>query len=560
MILGHGAPCFPDNVGDLILLRVKRFGALPLTAVVIAALLSAPIVLIVSFVFFGTSDVWQHLWHTVLPIYLRNSALLMLGVAAGTLLIGVATAWLTACYDFPARRLCALLLLLPMAMPAYIVAYTYTGLLDYAGPVQSWLRAQTGLGYGQYWFPSIHSLGGAVAILTLVLYPYVYLLARAAFIAQSGQLLEVARTLGRPLGKSFFTVVLPIARPAIAVGVSLALMETLADYGTVQYFGVPTFTTGIFRTFYGFGDAVAAAQLATVLLAFVSLIVVLERFSRRGRRYFLLQDQHLQRPRRLSLSRPAGYLALCCCAIPPFLGFILPLLVLLRWGMHSAEWFSAGFLSTAAHSFLLAGLATLIVVAIALLLAYAVRLSQSPVARIALQLTSLGYALPGTIIAIGVVIGFAWLDHNLVVIVEQALSMQLGLLFSGTLVALLFAYTVRFLAVSSGAVQSGLQTLKPSLDGTAQLLGRRPWQLMREVHVPLLRPAVLTALLIVFVDVLKELPATLMLRPFDFNTLAIRAFEMASDERLMDAAPASIMIVAVGLLPVMLLNHSIVKD
>ncbi|WP_086004882.1 ABC transporter permease [Reinekea blandensis] len=506
----------------------------------------------------GKADVWSHLWQTVLGDYVTHSLRLVVGVAIGVLLLGVSTAWLTACCEFPGRKLLSLLLLLPMAMPAYIIAYAYTGLLDFAGPIQTWIRATFELRYGEYWFFNIHSVTGATLMLSLVLYPYVYLMARAAFLAQSAHIIDVSRSLGATPSRAFFRVALPMARPAIVAGLSLAMMETLADYGTVQYFGVPTFTTGIFRTFYGFGDAAAAAQLAVVLLTFVILLVVLEKYSRRRISYFQSSDRKTPMTR-LPLQGLTAWLTTLWCLLPVSLGFLLPFGLLAVWSTSSNEWVQGGFIDIAVNSLSLAAIAALVAVLLALVFAYAARISRSRWVHLSVQVTSLGYALPGTIIAIGVLVSFAWIDHHAVAAFDSMAGTQLGLLFSGTLIALVFAYTTRFLAVSLGAVQSGLQTIKPSLDSTARLLGRTPLQVLREIHVPMLKGSVLTAFLIVFVDVLKELPATLMLRPFNFNTLAVRAYELASDERLIDAAPASVLIVLVGLIPVFFLNRSITK-
>ncbi|MEJ2043457.1 MAG: iron ABC transporter permease [Reinekea sp.] len=539
--------------------RNKRRNYLGWLAILSALALSAPVLIIASYGFTNAADVWLHLWHTVLIDYVRDSLLLMLGVAIGVLLLGVSTAWLTSRCEFPFRRVLSLLLLLPMAMPGYIIAYSYSGLLDFAGPVQTWIRNVSGLRYGQYWFPEIHSLGGAIVVLSLVLYPYVYLMTRAAFLSQSTSLMDVSRSLGRTPLNAFFTVILPMSRPAIVAGLSLALMETLADYGTVQFYGISTFTTGIFRTFYGFGDVAAASQLAAMLLGFVFLLIALEKYSRRRVGYFSSSEQ-ASSDYRARLSLPLAAVSVLCCLLPVLFGFLLPAGVLLYWSLSSNEWHSADFFHIAGHSLMLAALAAFVAVLLALVMAYAIRQGKGRLLRFSVQTASLGYALPGTIIAIGVVIGFAWLDHHLVPVFESTFNIQFGLLFSGTLVALVFAYTVRFLAVSLGAVQSGLSAIKPSVDYSARLLGRRPVQILREIHLPLLRSTVLTAFLIVFVDVLKELPATLILRPFNFNTLAVRAYELASDERLMDAAPAALMIVLVGLIPVFLLNRSITKS
>nr|WP_040556738.1 iron ABC transporter permease [Reinekea blandensis] len=539
-------------------MKQRRFGKLSTVSVITATLLSTPLLVIVLMAVTGKADVWSHLWQTVLGDYVTHSLRLVVGVAIGVLLLGVSTAWLTACCEFPGRKLLSLLLLLPMAMPAYIIAYAYTGLLDFAGPIQTWIRATFELRYGEYWFFNIHSVTGATLMLSLVLYPYVYLMARAAFLAQSAHIIDVSRSLGATPSRAFFRVALPMARPAIVAGLSLAMMETLADYGTVQYFGVPTFTTGIFRTFYGFGDAAAAAQLAVVLLTFVILLVVLEKYSRRRISYFQSSDRKTPMTR-LPLQGLTAWLTTLWCLLPVSLGFLLPFGLLAVWSTSSNEWVQGGFIDIAVNSLSLAAIAALVAVLLALVFAYAARISRSRWVHLSVQVTSLGYALPGTIIAIGVLVSFAWIDHHAVAAFDSMAGTQLGLLFSGTLIALVFAYTTRFLAVSLGAVQSGLQTIKPSLDSTARLLGRTPLQVLREIHVPMLKGSVLTAFLIVFVDVLKELPATLMLRPFNFNTLAVRAYELASDERLIDAAPASVLIVLVGLIPVFFLNRSITK-
>ncbi len=524
----------------------------PLAALVVAS----PIVVIAASVFAGQSaQIWGHLWDTVLVDYVVNSVLLMLGVGVLTLILGVPAAWFTAVCEFPGRKTFVWALLLPLAFPAYIIAYTYTGLLEYAGPAQTLLRDVTGWKHGDYWFFPVRSLGGAIAMLGLVLYPYVYLLARAAFLEHSTRAIEAGRTLGYGIPRGFFQLAIPLARPAIVAGVSLALMETLADYGTVQYFGLSTFTTGIFRAFYGFDDLTAASQLSAALLAFVILLIYLERHSRRRARYDAGGKAMREHRIRLAGWRAAG--AWAGCLAPVLLGFIVPALALLKWTLFDARWDGASFLSLAWNSFHLAFLAALIATALALVLGYAKRNAASRAARLSVDVSGLGYAIPGAIIAVGVIVPLAWLDHRLIEITRFVSGAEVGLLLSGTIFALLFAYTVRFLAVSLGAVQAGLEKIKPSLDQAARSLGRRPSEVLRQLHAPLLRGTVFTALLIVFVDVLKELPATLILRPFNFNTLAVRAYELASDERLIDAAVPSLTIVLVGIGPVVLLSRTI---
>ncbi len=529
---------------------------LMLISVAVALLLSLPVMVILTNVATGQANVWQHLIDTVLADYISSSLILMLGVGLGSLLLGVPTAWLTSVCRFPGHKWLAWALLLPLAVPAYIIAYTYTGLLDFAGPVQSLIRETTGLSYGEYWFFEVRSITGAIVMLSLVLYPYVYLMSRAAFLEQSANTLEVSRSLGYSHTKSFFKLALPLARPAIVAGVTLALMETLADYGTVKYFGVTSFTTGIMRTFNGFGDAAAASQLASVLLLFVTCLILMERYSRRRISYHASGIRKASN-RKIELNKKQGIIAFCVCFLPVFLGFIVPAIQLLYWAAFSAESIDASFIKLAWNSLYLAALAAIIAVVLALILAYASRLNKRKAVQASVTVAGLGYALPGTIIAIGIIIPFAWLDHQIIAWVKETFEVRLGLVLSGTLFALLFAYTVRFMAVSLGSIQAGLGKITPSLDAAGRSLGYKPLDVLRKIHIPLMKSSVLTALLIVFVDVLKELPATLILRPFNFNTLAVRAFELASDERLADAAPASLMIVLVGLAPVILLSRSI---
>jgi len=531
---------------------------LSIFAVVIAALISLPVIIIASYLVKADGVLWHHLFETVLNEYLVNSLLLMLGVGVGVLLLGVPTAWLTSMCSFPGRRWLSWALLLPLAVPAYIIAYTYAGLLDFAGPVQTWIRAFTGLSYGDYWFFEIRSLGGAIIMLSLVLYPYVYLMARAAFLEQSVSSIEVGSSLGYSNWRAIWSLALPMARPAIIAGLSLALMETLADYGTVQYYGVSTFTTGIFRTFYGFGDVAAAAQLAASLLAFVILLVLLERYSRRQARYHSSAESRA-RADLIPLLGSKAIIAVVICLLPLILGFIIPVTQLLLWALLEAEPLGWDFVALAWNSFSLAFLAAIITVLLAIILSYAKRAKPTKPMNTVITMTGFGYALPGTIIAIGILIPLAWADHKIIALFKYMSLDSPGLLLSGSLVALLFAYTVRFLAVALGSVQSGLEKIKPSLDHAGSSMGHNPLAILRKIHVPLMRGSILTAVLIVFVDVLKELPATLILRPFNFNTLAVRAYELASDERLVDAAPASIMIVLVGLIPVLMLHASITR-
>lgn len=525
-----------------------------------ALLTAMPILAVFGYVFVPAPDVWQHLRDTVLSDYLLNTLLLMLGVGVGVLLLGLPAAWLNSMCRFPGQRLFEWALLLPLAMPAYIIAYTYTGMLDFSGSVQTLLRDLTGWKYGDYYFPNVRSLGGAITMLSLVLFPYVYLLARAAFLEQSICVLEVSRTLGANQWQSFFRVALPLARPAIITGLSLALMETLADFGTVQYFGVSTFTTGIFRTWFGLGNHAAASQLAALLMSFVFILIVLERWSRSRARYHHTSSKYSRIPK-YTLRGGIAWLAFAACALPLLLGFVIPVGQLLYWSITVAQQgFDSGFFELVWNSLMLAALAAVFALLLALILGYGKRLNNNTLTDVSMRVAAMGYAIPGTVIAIGVLIPFAWADTHINALTRHWFNTNVGLLLSGTLFTLLFAYNVRFLAVSLQTVEAGLGKIKPTVDNAGRSLGLSAFGVLRKLHFPLMKGTLLTALLLVFVDVLKELPATLILRPFNFNTLAVRAYELASDERLADAGLPSLMIVVAGIIPVVILSRSIGKS
>jgi iron(III) transport system permease protein len=525
-----------------------------------ALVFSIPVLTIVSFLMQPSGDVWQHLVDTVLADYLFNSVLLMVGVTLGTLSMGVICAWLTSLCQFPGKRLFSWAMLLPLAMPAYIIAYTYTGMFDFAGPVQTQIRDWTGWGYGEYYFPEVRSLGGAMTMLSLVLYPYVYLLARAAFLEQSVCVIEVSRTLGCNAWSSFYRVALPLARPAIVAGLSLALMETLADYGTVSYFGLGVFTTGIFRTWFGLGDSAAAAKLAAILLLFVITLVMIERWSRHRAQYHHTTNRYRQLPQ-YRLTGFRAFLAFLGCLLPLLFGFILPAFQLSLWAIDTYSiMIDASFIKLTINTIVLGLSTAVLAVLLALFLAYGKRILANKLIFASVRVVATGYAVPGTIIAVGVIIPLAWFDNSLDAFMRHRFDISTGLLLSGTLFAVMFAYLVRFLAVSIQSVESGLAKISLSMDEAARSLGYKPAETLFKVHMPLMKGSVLTALLIVFVDVMKELPATLILRPFNFNTLAVRAFELASDERLADSSTAALMIVVVGLIPVILLSKSITSS
>ncbi len=531
------------------------------TVLAITLLLAIPVVVVLAHLFVPTGDVWQHLQQTVLPRYVRNSLWLMVGVASGALVLGVSTAWLVTMCRFPGRWVFEWALLLPMAMPAYLLAYTYTDVLEFAGPVQTTLREMFGWGPREYWFPNVRSKGGAMLLLALVLYPYVYMLTRATFLEQSVSLLEASRSLGRSAWRSFFTVALPLARPAIVAGVALVCMETLSDFGTVDYFGVQTFTTGIYRTWYGLGERAAAAQLSAVLLLFVLVLLLLERRSRKQGKTSSRGHERYRTLPRYQLSGWRALSAWLVCALPIALGFAVPAGLLMNMALrNTTEALDADVWGYASNSLLLAVITAAVALIVSLLLAYGLRLYPNRVTKLATRVAALGYAVPGSVIAVGVLMAFGWFDNTLDGWLRNTFGISSGLLLSGTLVGLVFAYVVRFLAVALGMVEASLSAITPSMDDAAQSLGHRSISRLWRVHVPLMRGSLLTAILLVFVDVIKELPITVIVRPFNFETLATRVYRLASDERLVESSGLALMIVLVGIVPVMILSRAIASS
>lgn len=533
-----------------------------LISAVVAGLVGFPVASVLANIFSsGTVDIWGHLGATVLPEYAANTLWLCLGVALGVVVVGVATAWLVVMHDFPGRRLFEWALILPMAMPAYVLAYAYTDLLQFSGPVQTMLRDQFDWQRGDYWFPEIRSLGGAVLMFVCVLYPYVYLLARTAFLERAGGMLEVARSLGLGAWQSFFRVSLPLARPAIVAGGILALMETLADYGTVSYFAVQTFTTGIYRAWFSLGDRVAAAQLAAMLLGVVVLLLAMERISQGRARFHNTTGRQggLSGVRqRLRLHGGRAVWSWLVCALPLFFGFLLPGSLLLRLALLDGDaQFGLRFVELSRNSFLLAGLTAVLAVVLALLLAYAARLSRGWVVTALNRLVGLGYAVPGSVIAVGVLIPVTRLDHWLAGQWQMMGWDDPGLILTGGITALVYAYLVRVLAVAMQTVEASMAKVTPNMDAAARSLGLGQVAALWRVHLPILRGSLLTAGLLVFVDVMKELPATLVMRPFNFDTLATQTYTLAADERLAEASTAALAIIGVGLLPLILLSRQI---
>ena len=529
-----------------------------LSVIAIALIIATPILFVFSSIFSQSGTIWKHLAATVLQDYVINSCWLMFLVSIGVCAIGVGTAWLVTMCRFWGSKWLEWLLLLPLAAPAYLLAYTYTEMLDYFGPVQTGLRSLFGwTSVRDYWFPEIRSLWGAAVMLLLVLYPYVYLLARVAFLEQSVCTIEASRCLGCNPWRSFFTVALPLARPAIVAGLALALMETLNDLGTVEYFGVNTFTTGIYRTWLGMGERAAAAQLAAFLMVFVLILIVLERRSRSAAQYYS-NSSSIQRLTPFELNFGRGLLALIVCLLPVLLGFIIPGLYLLQLTLNNLNTiFDGDFWDLARHSFTLASITAIAAVIISLLMAYGQRLEPNWLMKTAVRIAAMGYAIPGSVIAVGILIPVAQLDNIIDRWMRATFDISTGLLLSGTITALIFAYLVRFLAVAFGSVESSLNKISPSLDDASRSLGYGSTSTLWKIHTPLMSGGLLTSAILVFVDVMKELPATLVIRPFNFDTLGIRVYQYASDERLAEAAAPALAIVLVGILPVILLSWRI---
>jgi iron(III) transport system permease protein len=517
----------------------------------IAGLAVLPMLAVIWLAFNPTENIWPHLMATVLPRYLQNTLVLGLSVACLTAMVGTGAAWLVAMYRFPGSRWLDYALLFPLAIPAYIGAYALVDFLNYSGPLQSVLRGIAGWKTARdYWFPEVHSMGFAVAVMAGAYYPYVYLLSRAAFREQSGALYEVARALGAGPLALFWRVGLPMARPSIAAGVALVLMETVADFGTVQHFGIQTLTMGVFSTWLSSGNAGGAAQIAGVILVFVASLVAVERRMRRQAR-FHRPSRAIRPVQATRLTGARAWVATGLCLVPLAFGFVLPVAVM---GWHALQkpqvWLAPGLGQAVGNTLLTGGLAAVVTVGAALVAVHGLRLIGPGFARWVLPVTTLGYAAPGAVLALGILIPLAALDHRVADLILAVTGHDPGLLLTGSAAALVIAYAVRFFGVASGAVETAFGRVSPSLPMAARSLGQGAGGVLFRVFLPLMRNSVLTALLVVFVDCLKELPATLMLRPFNFNTLATRAYELASLEKIGESAPAALIVIAVGLVAV----------
>ena len=514
----------------------------------IAALVLVPIGVVVSSFFTPAGDIWQHIVETTLPHLLINTFWLALGVVSGTVLLGVSLAWFTAVYEFSGQKFFSWALLLPLAIPAYVTAFVALGLFDFTGPVQTSLRAW--LESDLLWFPDIRGRMGVIIVMTLAFYPYVYLLARNAFLSQGKRSLEAAQSLGLSRGIGFFKVVLPMARPWIAGGTMLVLMETLADFGTVAVFNYDTFTTAIYKAWFSMFSLPAASQLASLLIIIVFVIIVLEQKFRSGMRY--AESKKSQRAERIQLVGWHNWLVTGFVMTVLFFAFLLPVTQLCIWAMQSftEDFDYSRYFEFLWHSLTLSGLAALLTCSVVIMMVYAARNHPSSSMRFAVRTATIGYALPGAVLAIGVFVPLAWLDGQLSELALQLFQIETGLLIQGTLIIMLIAYLVRFMAVSHYPIDSAMQRITPSIDEAAMGLGLYGWAMIRRVHLPILKSGIFTAVTLVFVDVMKEMPITLMTRPFGWDTLAVRVFEMTSEGEWEQAALPAVTIVLAGLIPI----------
>jgi iron(III) transport system permease protein len=492
-------------------------------------------------------EVWGHLTETVLTDLVLNTLVLMLGVAVGTVALGSGLAWLTAMCEFPGRKLFDWALMLPFAVPAYVLAFVFLGLLDFAGPVQSAIRALFGL--PPSWLVDVRGTGGVITVMVLVLYPYVYMLSRVAFLGQGHSAFEAARVLGLGPWAAFFRVALPMARPGIVAGVSLALMEALADFGAVSVFNYDTFTTAIYKAWFGLFSLSAAAQLASLLLLFVALALMIERHFRRRSRYHSVRTAR----HRFRLAGWQAWAATGFASTVLLVAFAAPLGQLLAWAWSVRQDLDARYWSLVGHTLSLGGMAAVLTLVGAFVLAYARRSHGTRPVRAGVQVATLGYALPGSVLAVGIMISLVWVDHRIHDLAQALFGVDPAVLLSGSILALLLAYFTRFLAVAHGPVESALERIRPSIRDAARGLGAGPWEVIRRVYLPMLSPGLLTAGLLVLVDVMKEMPATLLLRPFGWDTLAVRIYGMTSEGEWERAALPAIALVLVGLVPVMAL-------
>lgn len=527
-------------------------GRWTLLAFIISFLIIAPLLVIFSGLSTPADDIWRHIVSNLLPVYTWNTVLLMLGVGILSFFIGVNAAWIVSMYRFPGRRVFEWALILPLAIPAYINGFAYAGMLDYTSPLYSFLRNNYGIETGQFLFFNLLGLPGAIFIFSISLYPYVYLIAKTYFQTQSSHLLQAGASLGLSPFQVYFKIGIPMARPAIVAGISLILMEVLNDYGLVKYFGVDTFTTGIFSAWFAFGNMEAALKLSVYLMIFVLGLLLLERYQRRNRRFTISSAN--KRPALVPVNAVYSWLLFTICLLPFVLGFVVPVIAFIYWTFSIYDMIGPDFTALLSNSFYLALVSSVVVVILAVFLAFTVRTFPTTLLRFLSRTATLGYAIPGAVVAIGLLVTTLWIDTQLR---KTGLG---GTLFTGSILALVYAYVVRFMAVAFNSIESGNARISIHLDQAARSLGATKWKTLLHINLPLLRGPMVAAALLVFIDVLKELPLTLLLRPFNMDTLAIRAFEFATDERIAEASPAALVIILAGIVPVFLLNSLLSKQ
>ena len=543
---------FQYPAGNNLLNKLQALISIKAIAVVAALAVILPLLVIAISIFQPESKIWQHIVDTLLIGWLKNTFVLSVGVLAGTFLLGVGTAWLTAVCEFPGRSFYNWALVLPLAVPTYVMAFVFIGLLDFSGPVQSLLRSQLHLSLD--WFPNIRSAGGVILVMSLALFPYVYLLARNAFETQGKSVLEVSRILGHSPVKAFFKSALPMARPWIASGMMLVLMETLADFGAVSIFNYDTFTTGVYKAWFGFFSLTAAAQLSSVLLLFVFVIIIIEQRMRSRMQFHQVGRLSLV-SNRLQLNGWKKWAACILLMSIVMVAFVIPCLQLMVW---SIAWISvemdSRYLGLLFRSLLFSSMAAALIATLGLLLAYIQRQNNDLFTKWIIRFATMGYALPGTVLAVGIVIIINWADKPLVWMFRDIFGIDLSSVLNGTIAAVLFAYTVRFLTAGFNTINSSMLRITRNMDEAATLMGVTGIKLLQRVHIPILKNGLFIAAMLVFVDVMKEMPITLMTRPFGWDTLAVKVFELTSEGEWQRAALPSITLVAAGLLPLMLLN------
>ena len=532
-----------------------------LGALFVASIIAIPILTIFYMAFSADKNIWPHLSSTVLPGYVTTTSIVLAGISIITVVTGVGLAWIVTVYEFPMRRTMEWLCLIPLAMPAYIVAYAYGELLDYTGFVQSSLRFIFGWGsIKDYWFPSVYSIGGSIFVMSFVLYPYVYLTSRAAFLRQSMTLIEVSSTLGKSSIYSFFHIALPMARPAIIIGLILVIMESMNEFAAFEYYGVDTLSVGVYITWLGKNNLGGAAQIAIFMLLFVFLLMIIEKGLRK-KRSFAQNNKKLMSVNRIKLSKGRSVFVMIICALPILIGFLFPSLVLLDFVLKRIlEVDAIKYADLLFNSLFLSIFAAILTIILGVFLVNTYITSNNLIIRLSVTISRLGYALPGVVIALGVIVPLITLDGLIKNALGQYFNITVGLIFSGTMIAIVYAYVIRFLTISYGTIESGFATLNPDIAAASRVLGQSKYSTLIKIQLPIIKPALIMSALLVFVDSMKELPATLILRPFNFDTLATYVYTYASLSQIEEAALPALTIVATGLLPIILINRELVKN